>query len=106
MMKFEMTYHASIERADRLAACIEYLGMSKFILEAKDRRYPGTRQCLTSTGIILVVSESTGQVITGFMASMPQLFAMYRSCGYKQVPPKIYARVEKNIAKYAWILTM
>ena len=101
-MTIEMTYHASVERLDRLAACVEHLGMSKFILEQPDRKYPGTKRCLTSTGIIMVMDVTTERLITGFMATPAQVAAMYKG----KAPQKIYNRVVKNNQRYSFLLTM
>ena len=106
MKTYTMTNHASVDRLDRLATCVEKLGMSKFILETKNPNYPGTIQCLTSTGIIIVMNEDTGVVITGFMATVQKVSAMYRSVGYAKIPPKIYARVQKNCSMYSYLLAM
>ena len=106
MMTMTMTNHAAIDRLDRLATCVEKLGMSKFILEAKNPNHPGTVNCLTSTGIIIVQNATTGVVITGFMATTQKVAAMYHSAGYDRVPPKIFARVQKNCSRYSYLLAM
>ena len=106
MMTVTMTRHASEDRLERLATCVEKLGMSKFILEAKNPNHPGTISCLTSTGIIIVRSVDTGAIITGFMATTQKISAMYHSAGYDRVPPKIFARVQKNCSMYSYLLAM
>lgn len=100
MMKIEMTYHASVERVDRLAACVEHLGMSKFVIEVPDRKYKGTKRCLTSTGIMMIISQTTGELITGWMASPAQVCSLYAG---KRVPQKLYNRVVKNNQMYAFL---
>ena len=102
MMTFEMTYHASVERVDRLSACVQYLGMSKFIYEKPDRRHPGTVQCVTSTGIIIVKNAVSGALITGWMATPKQIAAIYKG----RAPQKLFNRVVKNNERYAFLLEM
>lgn len=105
-IRMELTYHAREERLDRLASAVECLGMSKIIFEAPDRRYKDSVRCLTSTGIIFVKNERTGKLITGFMATIPQVMALYMKNGYKRVPPKIYARVQKNNERFSFLLDL
>lgn len=102
MMTFEMTYHASVERLDRLSACVEYLGMSKFVCEQVDRRYPDTVRCLTATGILIVKSKSSNTLITGWMATPKQVAAMFNG----RAPQKLYNRIVKNNERYAFLAEM
>lgn len=102
MIKMEMTYHASVERLDRLAACVEYLGMSQFVYEAPDPKYPGTIKCLTATGITVIKSSTSNTLITGWMASPREVAAMYKG----NAPKKLFARVIKNNEKFAFLATM
>lgn len=101
-MYVEMTIHAQ-ERIDRLAKCVELLGMSSFIVEARDSRYPGTIRKMTATGIILVFDEQTNRLITGYMATMAQMHLIYRQAHIARVPEKIYKRVHKNNTKYSFL---
>ena len=103
MIKFEMTHHASVDRLDRLAACVQYLGMSEFVLEQPDTRYPNTVRCLTSTGIIVVRSTTTNRLITGFMATPKQVCAMYKG---QRVPQALYNTVVRNNKKFAFLAEM
>ena len=53
MMKFEMTYHAQVERLDRLVACIEHIGVGEVVREVE--RF-GAVERLTDTGLVLIVN--------------------------------------------------
>ena len=106
MITYTMTRHASVDRLDRLAACVEHLGVGKIILETPSPSDPTIIQQLTATGIILIVSKETGALITGFMAQVSRVSAMYKSQGYTQIPPTIYNRIRKNCSRYSWLLTM
>ena len=86
MIKFEMTHHASVDRLDRLVACVQYLGMSEFVLEQPDPRYPNTVRCLT-----------------GFMATPKQVCAMYKG---QRVPQALYNTVVRNNKKFAFLAEM
>lgn len=105
-MEVNLTYHARVERIDRLAAIIECLSVGKIILEVYDKRHKGSILCLTSTGIVLVKSAKDGRIVTGYMANMDQLHAMYYSIGQRHIPPRIFNRVSKNVQLYSFLLEM
>lgn len=102
-MYVEMTYHAREERIDRLVECVEHLGMGKFVVEARDSRYPGTIRRMTATGIILVYDEKTDRLVTGYMATASQLYLIYQQARISYIPKKIYNRVHKNNELYAFL---
>lgn len=107
MLVATMTAHVVNDRLDRLAACVEHLGMSKFVLEVPSSY--GSKKatmCLTSTGIILVMDKQTNTVITGYMAEVKQVAWMYHRAGYSRVPDKMMNRIHKNCSRYAYLLTM
>ena len=105
-MKVTLTRHASVDRLDRLVALVEYLGVGDIVLEVPDDRHEDTIRCLTSTGIIFVKSITTGAIITGYMAGMDQVHAMYYSANYSKVPSRMYTRVAKNLEKYKFLRKM
>lgn len=106
MITMTMSNHAINDRLDRLASCIELLGMSKFILEVKSHKDPTAVMCLTSTGIIFILNKDTRKVVTGFMATPERVYALYKNAGYEKVPSKIYNRVLKNCSRYSYLLAM
>ena len=97
------SYHARVERANRLAQLEEVLGFSKVILEVERN---GARQCLTSSGIILIKKLDEDFVITAYMASVELCAAMYYSVGKAQIPPKVYKRVSKNIQRHPELISI
>lgn len=101
--KVTMTYHARVERLDRLAACVEYLGMGDIVLEVafNNRRFK-----LTSTGICLVCDLHEDILITGYMCPVERCRAMYHAGGYDRVPPAIYHRVRRNCERYRFLSEM
>lgn len=102
-IKTKMTFHARTERLDRLAACIEYLGVGEVVLEAA---YNGVCFRLTSTGLCLVYAVNKETLITGFMCPINRCIAMYSACGYERVPTGIFKTVTRNNKKYAFLLNM
>lgn len=105
-MKVELTYHAKVERIDRLTALIINLELGEIIFEAPDERNEGSVRCLTSTGIILVKSIHTGAIITGYMATMDQLHAMYYSMNQREIPRDILRRVKRNATHYNFLYSI
>ena len=102
VMKVKMTRHAVEDRLDRLAACIEHLGVGEVVLE---NRHYGAIQKLTSTGLCLVCGED-GILITGYMCEIRQCSAMYHANGYEKIPEGIYKTVVRNQKKYRFLLDM
>ena len=102
-MIIQMTHHAKEERLDRLAECVTVLGMGKIVVQARDSRYPGTVRQLTATGIMLVFEEDTDKLITGYMATVAQMYCIYRQANIEYIPPKIYNRVHKNNSKFSYL---
>ena len=102
-IKTKMTFHAQVERLDRLAACVEYLGIGEVALEAV---YNGVRFRLTTTGLCLVYAVDEETLITGYMCPVNRCIAMYNACGYKRVPVCIFKTVTRNNKKYAFLLDM
>ena len=98
-----MTYHARIERADRLAACIEHLGLDDIVLEVILHK---NMFRLTNTGIIFVYDVTGEVLITGYMATMKKTTMLYRSQGYERIPQNIYNRVVKINKRYKFLLEL
>ena len=93
------SYHAQVERADRLAQLEEVLGFTRIVLEVpvveEEKRY-----CLTSSGIIIVKNLHRDFVVTAFMANINQCYRLYMMAGKGQMSPKIYKRVTKNCERH------
>lgn len=108
MMKFEMTYHAQVERLDRLVKCIELVGVGDVILTAENIRdyQQGTIRQLTSTGLILVVNPTTNALVTGYMGTLKQVSSIYKDNGYQKMPNSMYKQVKRNTEKYSFLLEM
>ena len=95
-----MTYHAQVERVDRISACLATLGMNEFILEVKRGR---TIERLTDTGILFVFGRDDDKLITGYIANPMRVAAMYKSCGYKEAPRKVWLLAARNSQRYKYL---
>jgi hypothetical protein len=105
-MKLVMTTHARVDRADRLVALIDYLGMDEIILETPDDKQQYATLCLTATGIIIVKSTIDNRVITAYMAKVDRVYAMYKTAGYNRIPKKVYQRIIDINRMYPFLCEM
>ena len=100
MIKMLFSYHAQVERADRLAQLEEVLGFTNIVLEVpvveEEKRY-----CLTSSGIIIVKNLHRDFVVTAYMATIKQCYRICRMAGKSQIPPKLHKRVTKNCERHS-----
>lgn len=91
-----MTYHARIERADRLTYIAMNVGFGEVILETPHPKYADRIQCLTNTGVFIVKTKQ-GDVITAFIPTVERVSAMYRAMGYNRVPTYVMNKAKKNV---------
>ena len=94
-----LSYHAQYERADRLARLEEVLGFTNVVLEVKDYS-DRKRYCVTSSGIVIVKAMEEDFVITAYMITVDHLYHLCMKAGKKQMPPKLYKRVCKNMERH------
>lgn len=104
-MTFDTTYHAGVERANRLRALEEVLGFTKpvldIIIQEEQKRY-----LLTSSGIIIVKSLRRDVVITAYMANVNQCYRLYKLAGKSKIAPKMEKRVIKNCQRHPELFTI
>lgn len=96
------TYHAEIERADRLETLEKVLGFTKIVVEQVIQRKDGrwVREGITSSGILIVRPINEDIIITAFMVRKEKAVALCRNSGKKQVPPKLYEKIVKNAQRH------
>ena len=98
MMKRNCTYHISEDRLDRATYIMTTIGIGDIIKEQRcvDEKGRVSWQCLTNTGVILVLSEDRKVCITLYVAQQPKVSAMYEG----KTPSWVINMVKKN-RKYA-----
>ena len=98
MLKRNITYHISEERIDRACYIMQTIGIGEVIKEQRciDEKGRISWQCLTNTGVILVLSEDKKVAITLYIATQPKVSAMYKG----KTPSWVINMVRKN-RKYA-----
>jgi hypothetical protein len=100
-MKFTMTYHAEVERIDRITACLVTLGMNEFVLEIKES---SKVLRLTDTGILFVFDESGNKLITGYAPGPMKVASLYKRVGYAEAPRKMWLTATRNSQRYKFLL--
>ena len=94
MMKRNCTYHISEDRLDRAMFIMTTIGIGNIIKEQKciDEKGRISWQCLTNTGVILVLSEDKQVAVTLYIATQPKVSAMYEG----KTPSWVIKMVRKN----------
>ena len=98
MLRRNCSYHISEERVDRACYIMQTIGIGEVIKEERcvDEKGRISWQCLTNTGVILVLSEDKKIAITLYIATQPKVSAMYQG----KTPSWVINMVRKN-RKYA-----
>lgn len=94
MLKRNCSYHISEDRIDRAMYIMETVGIGEIIKEVRqiDEKGRVSWQCLTNTGVILVMSEDKKICITLYIATQPKVSAMYQG----KTPSWVFNKVRKN----------
>ena len=80
MIKRNASYHISEDRIDRACFIMQTVGLGEIIKEVRceDERGRISWQCLTDTGVLLVLNEQKTMAITLYIATQPKVSAMYK----------------------------
>ena len=97
MEKVMLTNHCRGERLDRLVRIATEIGFGEVILTIRHEEMH-RRECLTSTGIIMIKDIQEEVLITAYVASIDRVIAMYKSQGFNSPPPSVRNKVLKNKA--------
>ena len=102
-MKVTLTEHARQDRLDRLSTILATVELGEIILKTPSETDKTAEMLLTSTGIIIVKSFTTGKIITGFMASPRKVKNMYKAAGFEKMPRQVKNTINKNMEKYSFL---
>ena len=100
-MNEKMTYHVSVQRADRVKHIIEDIGIGQIVKEKYVRfslNEAGRWVCLTDTGITIVKDEPKEKIITMYVTTQRELVSVFG--GTKKVPTFLRKKVDYNQSKY------
>ena len=91
-----ISYHISEDRLDRACYIMTTIGIGEVIKEVHtiDEQGRGAWKCFTNTGVMLIFNEQRTRVVTLYIASQPQVSAMYKG----NTPGWILRMVKKNVA--------
>ena len=97
----EMTYHVSVQRANRVKHIVEEIGIGQIIKEKYTRfslEQAGRWICLTDTGITIIKDEPKEKIITMYVTTQRELVAVFG--GTKKVPNFLRKKVDYNQSKF------
>ena len=94
MIKRNASYHISEDRLDRAVYIMQTVGLGEIIKEQRcvDAQGRVSWQCLTDTGVLLVLNEQKTMAITLYIATQPKVSAMYKG----NTPSWVLKMVRKN----------
>lgn len=95
MMERNITLHVSKDRIPRSMLIMETIGTgTRFIKECRQVGDDGlvSWQCLTDTGVLMVLSEDKKVCVTFYIASQPKVSAMYNG----NTPSWVFNLIRKN----------
>lgn len=92
--KTKLTNHMVLDRSDRAVYILLNLGLGEIIKETHriDEKGRSSWQCLTNTGVLIVMDEKKETIITLYVASQPKVSAMYKG----NTPTWLLKVVKKN----------
>lgn len=91
------SYHAQVERADRIAIIDNHIGWGQIV---KEVYFNGCYHCVTDTGLVLVVDDTRRIIITLYIMDRRKLHQMYNNR-----PPKyLISKVDFNV-NHGWVQT-
>ena len=89
------SYHAGVERADRVAFIEERIGWGQII---KEVYYHGCYHCITDTGVALVVDNNRQTIITLYLVD-----AMELQRTFNNNTPKFLLKKVKHYTQLGWV---
>lgn len=94
MMARNISYHIAEDRLDRAILIMTTIGLGNIVKEQKAINASGRPcwECITDTGVIIVLDEPKKVAITLYIASMPKVSAIYKG----QTPGWLIKVVKKN----------
>ena len=100
-MNEQMSYHVSVQRAERVKHIIDDIGLGQIIKEKYTRfslEQAGRWICITDTGITIIKDESKEKIITMYVTTQRELVSVFG--GTKKVPAFLKKKVDHNQSKF------
>lgn len=94
MGEMRFSNHFRNHRADRITYINNTVGFGEEIVI--EYKYTNKRECITNTGVCLVMALEENFVITAYIAQFSKVYALCRSLGMDKIPDKLWATVKGN----------
>lgn len=101
----ELTYHAEVQRANRLEQIKANVGLGQIVKEVYRCSYEkaqagghGVYICITDTGITIVKDELKQKIVTMYVTTFRELVQCFN--GVKNIPSYLRKRVDRNQSYY------
>jgi hypothetical protein len=98
MKELTFSYHFQKERADRIDYINNTVGFGEEIVV--EVNYENKRECVTNTGVLLVMAKERDFVITAYIANFSKVWSMCKINELERVPQELYKVVKDNA--YHW----
>ena len=93
---YKMTKHAQVDRYDRICGIIDSIGLGEPRLKIPHDEYPNRDYVLTTTGVLLIVSEDT-YLITAYVPTVAKVYAIFRTAmAHGRMPNDLYNAIVRN----------
>lgn len=90
----KMTYHAQMERTDRLVYIAMTVGFGEVVFEHFSAE---RKECITDTGVLLVKTLKEEKLITAYIVGIDKAMALYRDTyGNQKMPHRLYTTIRNN----------
>ena len=101
------TNHAWNDHPERMRLIGEYFGFTGIVVEViEERGGRPTRKGLTSSGVVVIRKMDEDKIITAYMATERQAFNICYRSGKKQIPPKLWKKIFKNLERHPELISM
>lgn len=100
-MNEKMSYHVSVQRADRVQHIVKEIGIGQIVKEKYSRfdlEQAGCYTCITDTGVTIIKSEDKATIITMYVTTQRELVSVFG--GPKKIPPYLKRKVDYNQSKF------
>ena len=97
----KLSYHARIERTDRLVSILAHVGLGEPCLEIASRTEDKTL-VLTDTGVLMVYNGSKTVLVTAYLPKCDKMYAICKQYDV-EMPWRVLKVLKVNEKKFAWI---
>ena len=105
ILNTDLTYHAQVQRADRVQQIIANIGVGQIVKEVYVQSWDkavtggkGVYICITDTGITIIKDELKQKIITMYVTTYRELVKCYN--GEKRIPAYLRKKVNQNQSRF------